>query len=120
MADLAAVAGGGAAPKTSTAGPTHGKVPTWAPGSIDKWVDRVNHMGAVEHFDLLMQEAHPTVRGKGALACAHFSMGQCRAGCESCAAQTALGANAQAIPAGLIAKVKAAATSSVAAKITKG
>ena len=120
VADLAAVAGGGAPPKTSTAGPTHGKVPTWAPGSIDKWVDRVNHMGAVEHFDLLMQEAHPTVRGKGALACAHFSMGQCRAGCESCAAQTALGANAPAIPAGLIAKVKAAATPSVAAKITKG
>ena len=119
-ADLLAKPATGGPVKPVGTGPTRGQVPTWQAGSITKWVDKSGHLGAVEHFDLLMQEHHPTLRGKGALPCAHFAMGVCRASCETCAAQTALGASAPAIPPGLIAKVKAAASAEIAAKITKG
>jgi hypothetical protein len=98
-------------------------VPTFASGSITKFVDSYTREGAVEAFDYLSMMAYPSVAGE-LRPCAFECMATCAKAasglCYKCKARSALTTTPVTAPAGAVAKVKAACDAVTAAKITRG
>ena len=94
--------------------------PTFAPNSIVLYLDIQGKRGAVETFDYLTWEAYPGTP-KHERPCAFEAFAKCAMAphdkCKKCRARAAL-TNPVPVPAGAVAKVKAACDPGTAAKIT--
>ena len=105
------------------------KPPSFAPNSISKMVDKVDHMGAVEAVDFLIIKEHGAAADRLECRPCGFIVltGACRSAtnaaikCLNCAAHASTsppGKDVLSTPAGTAAKVKAACTARLAADIT--
>ena len=103
--------------------------PSFAPNSISKMVDKVDHMGAVEAVDFLIIKAHGAAAERLECRPCGFIVltGTCRSAtnnsikCLNCAAHALTsppGKDVLSVPAGTVAKVKAACTARLASDIT--
>jgi hypothetical protein len=97
-----------------------GKLHSFKPGSIAYYVDKSNKQGAVEAFDYLCSLEYGSV-ALHERPCAFAAMGTCAkaAVCRKCTTRAVLTSPVP-VPAGAVAKVKAACTPGTAAKITSG
>jgi hypothetical protein len=98
-------------------------VPTFAPGSITRFVDSYTRDGAVEAFDHLSVIAYPSLANE-LRPCAFECLSVCGKAasglCYKCKARAALTTTPATAPSGAVAKVKAACDAVTAAKITRG
>jgi hypothetical protein len=93
--------------------------PDFAAGSITMFIDKLNKQGAVETFDYLCREAYPGLPTLD-MPCAFAAFGKCAAAtarpCRSCARQNSM-ATPTVVPAGAVARIKAACVACVASRI---
>jgi hypothetical protein len=94
-------------------------VPDFKPDSITMFVDKINQMGAVDAFEYLCRQANPT--GQAAdMPCAFAALSKCSTQltkpCRSCTRQAQM-TTPTPVPAGAVARVKAACVAAIASRI---
>lgn len=97
-----------------------GDWPDFAKGSISKFVDKFEQRGAVDAFEYLCKQADPSINTLD-MPCAFAALAKCNAPadrpCRSCTRQAQM-TTPTPIPAGAVARVKAACDDYVAGRIT--
>ena len=113
------IKGGPALVPTIAGSPAAAWIPDFSTNSITMFIDKLNRRGAVEAFDFLCRQANPSLSRQDQ-PCAFASLATCNAPaakpCKTCVNQASM-ATPTPVPAGAVARVKAACVAAVASRI---